>query len=155
MIYACVSQDILTFRKTITTKQEINDIAIANHLQNANDDLIFSAQFSPDSILFLKTTDNMKSIDTLYQTRGTQPCISFNSIGDYHPSETEKQRIAWFRDAKFGMFMHWGLYSQTAGYWKGKPAKGLFSYLNDFDKLCSLKSSAKTVEQFLDLTHLE
>jgi hypothetical protein len=85
MIYACVSQGMLTFRKTITTKQEINDIAIANHLQNANDDLIFSAQFSPDSILFLKTTDNMKSIDTLYQTRGTQPCISFNSIGFYHP----------------------------------------------------------------------
>lgn len=79
MIYTCVNEDALTFRKTITTKNEINDIAIANHLQNSNDDLLFSTQFSADSILFLRTTDNMKSIDTLYQTRGSQPCISFNS----------------------------------------------------------------------------
>ena len=24
-------------------------------------------------------------------------------------------RMQWFRDAKFGMFIHWGLYSQLAG----------------------------------------
>lgn len=38
---------------------------------------------------------------------------------------------------------------------KGKPAKGVFSYLNDLDKLCSIKSSATTVEQFSELDHLE
>ena len=27
---------------------------------------------------------------------------------------------AWFRDAKFGMFVHWGLYSIPAGMWKGE-----------------------------------
>lgn len=32
--------------------------------------------------------------------------------------------LAWFKDAKFGLFLHWGLYSQTAGDWKGHPAKG-------------------------------
>jgi len=26
--------------------------------------------------------------------------------------------MKWFRDAKFGMFIHWGLYSQVAGEWK-------------------------------------
>lgn len=31
-------------------------------------------------------------------------------------------RMAWFRDARFGMFIHWGLYSQIGGEWKGKPA---------------------------------
>jgi len=46
------------------------------------------------------------------------------SVGEYHPSESEKQRIAWFRDAKFGMFMHWGLYSKMAGYWKGEKILG-------------------------------
>ena len=46
------------------------------------------------------------------------------SAGEYHPSELEKQRIAWFRDAKFGMFMHWGLYSTMAGYWKGEKILG-------------------------------
>lgn len=32
--------------------------------------------------------------------------------------------MAWFRDAKFGLFIHWGLYSQTAGGWKGHPVQG-------------------------------
>ena len=40
-------------------------------------------------------------------------------------SETENkqqrdQRMAWWRDAKFGMFIHWGLYAVPAGEWKGK-----------------------------------
>lgn len=35
------------------------------------------------------------------------------------PSATE-QKLDWFRDAKFGMFIHWGPYSQLAGEWNGK-----------------------------------
>ena len=35
-----------------------------------------------------------------------------------------KEDMKWFTDAKFGMFIHWGLYSQTAGDWKGHPTKG-------------------------------
>jgi len=29
-------------------------------------------------------------------------------------------RMAWWRDARFGMFVHWGLYSPAGGYWDGK-----------------------------------
>ncbi|MEK6702674.1 MAG: alpha-L-fucosidase, partial [Planctomycetota bacterium] len=29
-------------------------------------------------------------------------------------------RMAWWRDAKFGMFIHWGLYAVPAGDWPGK-----------------------------------
>lgn len=36
----------------------------------------------------------------------------------------DKEELKWFRDAKFGMFIHWGLYSQAAGEWKGHPTKG-------------------------------
>lgn len=39
-------------------------------------------------------------------------------------SETPAQRnerMQWWRDAKFGMFIHWGLYSGLAGEWKGQP----------------------------------
>ena len=28
-------------------------------------------------------------------------------------------RMAWWRDARFGMFVHWGLYSGLAGTWDG------------------------------------
>ncbi len=44
--------------------------------------------------------------------------------GVYKPTEAEKERVAWFRDAKFGLFMHWGLYSKMAGYWKGRKVLG-------------------------------
>ena len=37
------------------------------------------------------------------------------SSGTYKPTESEKARIEWWRDAKFGLFMHWGLYSKMAG----------------------------------------
>jgi alpha-L-fucosidase len=33
--------------------------------------------------------------------------------------------MQWFRDAKFGLFIHWGLYAIPAGEWKGKPTVGL------------------------------
>src|SRR5438067_2102313 len=29
-------------------------------------------------------------------------------------------RLAWFKQAKFGMFIHWGIYSVPAGEWEGK-----------------------------------
>ncbi|HRX95289.1 MAG TPA: alpha-L-fucosidase, partial [Chitinophagaceae bacterium] len=29
------------------------------------------------------------------------------------------KRMEWWRDARFGMFIHWGLYSVPAGEWKG------------------------------------
>lgn len=29
--------------------------------------------------------------------------------------------LRWFQDAKCGLFLHWGLYSQTAGEWNGHP----------------------------------
>jgi hypothetical protein len=37
----------------------------------------------------------------------------------------------------------------------GKAAKGIFSYLNEIDQLCSLKSTVKTVDEFLELGHLD
>ena len=40
------------------------------------------------------------------------------------PPETEDARDArmkWWRDGKFGMFIHYGLYSGLAGEWKGRP----------------------------------
>ena len=35
--------------------------------------------------------------------------------------EERNRRMEWWRDAKFGMFIHYGLYSGLAGEWKGKP----------------------------------
>jgi len=39
------------------------------------------------------------------------------------PAEHDK-RMAWWREARFGMFIHWGLYAVPAGYWNGKEIEG-------------------------------
>jgi len=43
------------------------------------------------------------------------------------PAETKEnkdKRMAWFREARFGMFIHWGVYSVPAGEWNGKKNYG-------------------------------
>src|SRR6476620_11633312 len=47
---------------------------------------------------------------------------------------TEK-RLAWWRDARFGMFIHWGLYAIPAGGWKGKPVAGLGEWIMNRGKI--------------------
>jgi len=38
-------------------------------------------------------------------------------------------RLDWWRDAKFGMFIHWGLYAIPAGVWKGKDIPGIGEWI--------------------------
>ncbi len=38
--------------------------------------------------------------------------------------ETHKERIKWYEEARFGMFIHWGVYSRLNGIWEGKPVGG-------------------------------
>ncbi len=48
---------------------------------------------------------------------------------------TEQERIAWFKEAKFGLFIHWGLYSQLAGHWKGQPIRGIGEQIMRFAEI--------------------
>ena len=34
-------------------------------------------------------------------------------------AEQKDERMAWWRDAKFGMFVHWGIYAASEGQWNG------------------------------------
>lgn len=47
----------------------------------------------------------------------------FSFKGNAQP-KSKNEKMDWWKDAKFGMFMHWGLYSKTAGYWDGRKAVG-------------------------------
>jgi alpha-L-fucosidase len=48
---------------------------------------------------------------------------------DQHADSAREARLAWFRDAKYGMFIHWGLYAIPAGQWKGKTVLGLGEWI--------------------------
>ena len=44
-------------------------------------------------------------------------------------------RMAWWRDARFGMFIHWGLYAVPAGTWKGERITGLGEWIMERGKI--------------------
>jgi len=39
-------------------------------------------------------------------------------------SQQTDAKLAWWKEAKFGLFVHWGLFSVAGGEWKGRPSKG-------------------------------
>jgi alpha-L-fucosidase len=44
-------------------------------------------------------------------------------------------RMAWWREAKFGMFIHWGVYSVPAGFYQGKPVGGIGEWIMNSGKI--------------------
>ncbi len=53
-------------------------------------------------------------------------------------AETKEQRDArmgWWREAKFGMFIHWGVYAVPAGFYNGKPVGGIGEWIMNKGKI--------------------
>ena len=48
---------------------------------------------------------------------------------------TQDEKMKWFREAKFGLFIHWGLYAVPAGEWKGKPIARLGEWIMNRAKI--------------------
>ena len=44
-------------------------------------------------------------------------------------AEQHDERMQWWRDARFGMFIHWGVYSVPAGMYKGKQIPGIGEWI--------------------------
>jgi alpha-L-fucosidase len=44
-------------------------------------------------------------------------------------------RLAWWREARFGLFIHWGLYAIPAGVWKGSSIKGIGEQIQRFAQI--------------------
>ena len=59
-----------------------------------------------------------------------QTGLSQNKIWDETP-EQKTERLSWWTDARFGMFIHWGLYAIPAGEWKGKKVPGIGEWIMD------------------------
>jgi len=55
--------------------------------------------------------------------------IAQAGASDPDSPEAREARLAWFKEAKYGLFIHWGLYSIPAGEWKGKPIPGLGEWI--------------------------
>lgn len=65
-------------------------------------------------------------------------------------SEKDK-KIEWFKNAKLGLFIHWGLYAATEGYWNGKETPGIGEWIaakeeipnDEYEKLATLMTCEK------------
>jgi alpha-L-fucosidase len=47
-----------------------------------------------------------------------------NAQAPYKPSAENMEARRWYQDAKFGLFIHWGIYSVPGGEWKGQIVHG-------------------------------
>ena len=69
----------------------------------------------------------------LAQTEGhridTSSAHPVKAIQDKETSAQRDARMAWWRAARFGMFIHWGLYSIPAGTWDGKQIPGIGEWI--------------------------
>ena len=41
----------------------------------------------------------------------------------------DRARVAWWNEARFGMFIHWGIYAVPAGRWKGREIDGIGEWI--------------------------
>jgi alpha-L-fucosidase len=68
------------------------------------------------------------------ESAGSAPVVS----PDPYANETAAQRDArmkWWREARFGMFIHWGVYSVPAGIYKGQEVKGIGEWIMNRGKI--------------------
>ena len=48
---------------------------------------------------------------------------------------TKNERMQWWREARFGMFIHWGVYSVPAGSWDGRQIGGIGEWIMNRAKI--------------------
>lgn len=52
-----------------------------------------------------------------------------NKAGGAETASQRDARMKWWREARFGMFVHWGLYSVAGGKWEGRDADIIASWM--------------------------
>jgi alpha-L-fucosidase len=56
-------------------------------------------------------------------------CVLFLFIVQFgFAQQNTNKRAEWFTDSRFGMFIHWGVYSGAEGYWKGEKLRNNNDY---------------------------
>ena len=59
----------------------------------------------------------------------TEQLPAFRDEARQRHDAREDPRLDWWRDARFGLFIHWGLYAIPAGRWKGQAIPGIGEWI--------------------------
>ncbi len=70
-----------------------------------------------------------------------------DSLAEAETRAERDQRMAWWREARFGMFIHWGLYAVPAGTWNGKKIGGIGEWIMHQARI-PVAEYAKLAEKF-------
>ncbi|GAA4846800.1 hypothetical protein GCM10023310_26070 [Paenibacillus vulneris] len=62
----------------------------------------------------------------MYMDNAEAEAVEQGTASTEYTEEVQDRRLAWWREARFGMFIHWGLYSLLGGVWKGKEVPGAY-----------------------------
>jgi alpha-L-fucosidase len=68
---------------------------------------------------------------SLFPTLITLAALTTSSLA----APADADRTQWFREARFGMFIHWGVYAVPAGEWEGETIKGIGEWIMRFRKI--------------------
>ncbi len=72
----------------------------------------------------------------LLQAQGLPQPARAPSREELTPTQTERDaRLGWWREARFGMFIHWGVYSGLSGSWQGKQYGGYGEHIQRMAKI--------------------
>ncbi|MDE5671972.1 MAG: alpha-L-fucosidase, partial [Duncaniella sp.] len=63
-------------------------------------------------------------------------------------SANHAERMSWYNDAKFGCFIHWGVYSEIGGLWHGKHIGGYTEHLMRKAKIPVSAYKKEVIEPF-------
>ncbi|MEP1486811.1 MAG: alpha-L-fucosidase [Algibacter sp.] len=120
-----ISEDLEKVKLNVN-EQEIEESFKGSNYRTYKNQLV--SEFKK-TIKFSKTGKHILTIETAADFEQIRIVPNFRNpigAGNHHEewlkmnqSPEKRAALDWFKEAKFGMFIHWGLYSQAGGVWKG------------------------------------
>jgi alpha-L-fucosidase len=77
-----------------------------------------------DQVSSTKKKDYMKKCVLIILISLLAFAIEAQNVASTKVTKKDEPKMQWWKDAKFGMFIHWGIYAQAAGKWDGKTNHG-------------------------------
>lgn len=101
----------------------------------------------PISNLLLKKNTRMKKHGRVVLSVVLILLMSLKGLAQVQTNE----RAQWFKEARFGMFIHWGLYSAAEGIWKGEKLRLDNNYAEwlYYRNRCSKEEYVKLLDRFV------
>jgi alpha-L-fucosidase len=96
--------------------------------------LFFTADNDSTTITLPAAAPDKTASVVVLDIQGAPTIVKPDPYADETPAQRDA-RMAWWRAARFGMFIHWGVYSVPAGTYKGEQIKGIGEWIMNRGKI--------------------